>query len=479
MNNPSLPTLLFALGMASGSFLVAPCEEAAAKTFYLDGDLATGCPAGNYSAATRACNGTDGIAYKTLAEAVANLAAGDTLYLRAGTYIRNGGSEFIGALSVQVSGLDNGHRTTVSAYPGEELRAVIGTDPEKLRYNPDPGQGKGEKVNLSAEFYPCPAISINASYVTVRGLKTYGQLLFQGGTGQPKFVHDITVENCDIGGGGPRLHQGQTVMLLNCRNTTIRNSRIHNSCRATDGGPGDANGAALMGYAFSATIENNEFYDNWSHDIRLKDTKDQYGNTIVIRNNFFRKSTLFRNAGVGIGLGNQYMHADHIYIHNNLFLEKNTGIGWDGTAMKDTVAYSNTFVNCDRDVFEWYPNNQIKIYNNLSHHTRSGQYHLYIEPNSFPLSNLASDYNLFDSRPAATWRHGTKSAGTLAGWKSYSGKDGHSVSKGAEFLNPNGKRPADFKRRSYAGDVSGSPYGTVCRAYRTGEEEIGVVGKGF
>lgn len=479
MTNTAVPTLLLALGMAFVSPLVVPCEEAAAKTFYLDGDLATGCPAGNYSTAARACNGADGIAYKTLAEAVANLAAGDTLFLRAGTYVRNGGSEFIGALSVQVSGLDNGHRTTVSAFPGEELRAVIGTDPEKLRYNPDPGQGKGENVALSAEFYPCPAISINASYVTVRGLKTYGQLLVQGGAAPEKFVHDITVENCDIGGGGPRLHQGQAVMLHSCRDTTIRNNRIHHSCRATDGLPGHSNGAALMGYWFTATIENNEFYDNWSSDIRLKDTREQYGNTIVIRNNFFRKSTIFRTAGLGIGLGNQYMHADYIYIHNNIFLEKEIGIGWDGSARKDTVAFRNTFVNCDRDIFDWYPGNQIKSYNNLGYHARSGQYHLYIESNSFPLSNLTSDYNLFDSRPAASWRHGKNSSGTLAGWRSYSGKDGHSVSKNPEFVNPNGNRPEDFKRSSYAGDVPGSPYGTVCGAYRTGTEEIGVMGKGF
>jgi hypothetical protein len=226
--------MLLALGMAIGIPLAAPSDAGAAKTFYLDGALAESCPAGNYSTATRACDGTDGIAYKTLAEAVSNLAAGDTLLLRAGTNVRNGGSEFIGALSVQVSGLDNGHRTTVSSYPGEELRVVIGTDPEKLRYNPDPEQGKGEKPGLSAEFYPCPAISISASYVTVRGLKTYGQLLVQGGSSPPKFVHDITVENCDIG-GGPRLRQGQAVMLHSCRDTTIRNNRIHHSCRATEG----------------------------------------------------------------------------------------------------------------------------------------------------------------------------------------------------------------------------------------------------
>jgi hypothetical protein len=228
-----------------------------------------------------------------------------------------------------------------------------------------------------------------------------------------------------------------------------------------------------MGYWFTATIENNEFYDNWSHDIRLKDAREQHGNSLVIRNNFFRKSTIFRIAGVGIGLGNQYMHMDYIHIHNNLFLEKEIGIGWDGTAKRDRVVYSNSFVICDRDIFAWYPGNQIKSFNNLGFHTRSGQYHLYIESNSFPLSNLSSDYNLFVSKPVAAWRHGSKSTGTLAGWKSYSGKDAHSVSKGPDFLNPNGNRPEDFKRRSFGGDVSGSPYGTVCGAYQTGREDIG------
>lgn len=466
------------ISWAAFAIFAASAGESSAKTFYLDSALSAGCTSGNYSVSSRSCSGSDGVAYKTLQEAVANLAGGDTLYIRAGTYVRNGGSELNGALNVSVPGADTSHRTTVSAYTGEELQAIIGTDPSKLQYNPDPSQGFGGNVGLSAAYYPCPAITIGASYVTVRGLKTYGQLLVQGTSSPSGFIHDILVENCDIGGGGPRLQQGQTVMLHSCKDTTIRNNRIHHSCRAIDGLPGDSNGYALMGYWFSATIENNEFYDNWCGDIRLKDARSQQGNNTIIRNNFFRNSTIY-SATTGIDTGAQYMELDYTYIYNNIFFEKSVGISWILNATFGTLAYNNTFINCGKDVFTWQSSNKINVFNNISYHSQSGQLIWNFESSSYPMSDLLSDYNLYYSTSSAGWKKSTSLFTSLSAWQSYSGKDLHSVSKNPNFVNPSGARPEDFKRTSYVGDVSGSPYGAVSGAYQTGLEVIGTGGSYF
>jgi len=56
-----------------------------AATLYVDGNLGGNC-SGNYSISNRACNGSDGNAYTDVASGVGGASAGDTLYIRAGTY---------------------------------------------------------------------------------------------------------------------------------------------------------------------------------------------------------------------------------------------------------------------------------------------------------------------------------------------------------------------------------------------------------
>ena len=62
--------------------LVVPCE---ARTIFVDNSLAGDC-SGTYSTANRDCSGSDGDAYNTLSEAAAVAVAGDTVWIRAGTY---------------------------------------------------------------------------------------------------------------------------------------------------------------------------------------------------------------------------------------------------------------------------------------------------------------------------------------------------------------------------------------------------------
>jgi hypothetical protein len=224
-----------------------------AKTFYLDVNLSATC-SGNYSIASRTCSGSDGDAYQTLQGAINALASGDTLYIREGNYTRDGdgvnyGSNPTGSLAISVA-------STVSNYGTEQ--PVIYTQTGKMNYNPNPGD---TGYTGSSHYYPWPAISIHAAGVTVRGLKTYGQVAILNA--------NAIVENCDIGGGGSALNQGQVVYLNYGSGSIIRNNLIHNSCW----GESSINGSALQIYnTGNLIVEKNTFYNNWGSDFRAKDT---------------------------------------------------------------------------------------------------------------------------------------------------------------------------------------------------------------
>jgi hypothetical protein len=440
------------------------------KTFYLDGNLSSSCVGSTYSTANRNCSGSDGQGYKTLQEAVTNLAGSDTLHIRSGTYIRTTNNTRKGSLAIDVSGTSGAH-TVVRAYTGEQ--PVICTETGRCQYNPSPDDRSVTNCNGTggqggaACYYPNPAISIGGNFVDVIGLKTFGQLLIGA-------AHDVLVEANDLGGGGPAINQGSVVLIDNnsqAYNLTIRNNYIHHSAW----GESNANSAALMGYNFSATIENNEFYDNWSVDIRLKDTGSQIGRTTYIRNNFFRPSTIFTDPGIGVMGCNQDCTLDNVEINNNIFLQKRTGISWESSAAtKATTAFNNTFINCTDDIFVWQASPAVFSFNNVFYHSTSSQKFYYFENPAYPVTALTSNWNNFYTTAGTQWRHGNSTYSTLSAWQSGSGKDENSIASNPNFVNASGTRAEHFKRTSYPHEVSGSKYGTVTGAYETGNEMIGV-----
>jgi hypothetical protein len=57
-----------------------------AANIYVDNTLSSDCTSGNYSITNRDCSGSGGNAYNTIQEAVDVVTAGDTIYMRGGTY---------------------------------------------------------------------------------------------------------------------------------------------------------------------------------------------------------------------------------------------------------------------------------------------------------------------------------------------------------------------------------------------------------
>lgn len=443
--------------------LIALCLLAIAlptygATIYLDGTLGGNCT-GNYSIAARACSGTDGNAYNTLAGANAALAGGDTLYIRAGTYYRAGANTYTGALNVaHAQSGSSGTHTIVSAYNSEEV--IIGTAADKLDYPPSP---------YSSDYYASPAVTVKAHYVDIIGLKTFGQLMVIGA--DEGGIDNVLIDGCDVGGGGPWNNQAFALQIHTAYAVTVQNCKIHNS------GASDSSGApGLGGYAFSGIIRNNHFYDNYVADISVKDTSNQTGRNVEIYNNLFTESSIAPGHDYGIRTLTQAPAINNILIHNNVFINKEVGILPGLNPTGDMIFYNNTFVNCTSDIYFWSDSSSGDYIarNNLHYHT-TGTNHV----NMAAETNMDSDYNCFyASGVSPYWRASGVNTTTFATWQA--AHDAHSVNGvDPSFINASGTTADDFKRSSYPNDVAeGSDYGRICGAYVDGTEIIGIGGAG-
>jgi len=432
------------------------------------------CTNGNntYNPVTRSCGSGNDTVYISLDSYSNNIAAAKVNYIRSGTYTRSTNSTNVGALSIDASGT-SGSKTEVVAYQGEQPTICPADDSGNsyCRYNPNPGDTSirgctgGSSSGGAACYYPNPAVNIGGSYIRLSGIKTYGQVLVGG-------VHDYIIENSDFGGGGPHINQGAVIMLDTTGsnyNGVIRNNHIHHSAW----GESNANGAAIIMYNTSVTIENNEFYDNWTADIVPKDSGNQSGRTTYIRRNVFRSSSIYGNS-TGVYLSTQDQDVDGYEIHNNIFIGKGTGVYSVNPSPGLTLVYNNTFVNCDRDIYTWNSGSPINSYNNLFYHANGGQRFYWFDGGS-PGAQTRAEFNVYYSSSGTTYWNKSSS---ITSWQGY-GLDANALySNNPNFVNPGGTTPESFKRSSYAENMSNSPYGVHAGAYETGNEIIGPSGSG-
>lgn len=92
-----------------------------ATTRYVDNALSVSCTSNNYSVSSRTCTGSDGNAYTTIAAGVAATVAGDTLYLRNGTY-----SEQMNLQEPTAKNGTAGNPITIGGYPGDSKPTLNG-----------------------------------------------------------------------------------------------------------------------------------------------------------------------------------------------------------------------------------------------------------------------------------------------------------------------------------------------------------------
>lgn len=429
---------------------------------YLDGS-AINCKNGasNYNPETRMCSDGKDTVYLDLSSFEANIAPGETNYLREGSYWRDSSSGSLVIDSTKSGTSEN--PTILKAYPGEERKVIIGTLKRQNTYNSNPSDTSGTG---SCNYYPNSAVvTWNAKYIILDGIKTYGQVGLWGG-------NNLTLRNSDLGGGGPSEDQGNVIKIHSTYNVLVENNLIHNSCW----GENPENGSAIIFYDASATIKNNTFYNNYGYDIFTKDSGGQTGRTTTISYNLFLPSSIYSQSG-GIRGHNQNIQISEINIHNNIFLDKYQGYNVLAAPPKDIV-YNNTFINNKTAIISPASGasggiQPLSLYNNIFYSNNPNANYISLYSNIGYLS--ASDWNIFYNQ--GQW--GKTAPGetiwttTLSGWKNFLGMDIHSLSVDPDFVNASGKNAEDFKRNSYFENFLNSPYSNHSGAYSTGLEVIG------
>ena len=287
--------------------------------------LLTTAHAGNYYVATTGNDGNAGTVerpFQTIRKALSLMRAGDTVYLRGGTY-----TEVIDSNAHRIpSGTSWDNPVTITAYPREEVilkphggQRVIGLD--------------GYKADTDIQY-------IIFSHLILDGANTFYNLELLGdNTGEFRNVHHI------------RFHSN-----------TIRYTRLNNPQYYGDNGvlvhmSGYANEfiwnrvfGAPRGYGFYISgdnhlIEGCDIFDNYGYAIQFFNS----GNPNTINGNIVRGNRMHNNGWHGNLYGAGIMtinHGNNNQVYNNLFYNNPAGgIDIRYANPDGTKVYNNTFYN--------------------------------------------------------------------------------------------------------------------------------------
>lgn len=259
-----------------------------AATRYIDITLVSNCTSGNYSIASRNCTGSDGNAYNTIAAGVTPTVAGDTLYLRGGTYPTNQRID----LQLENKSGAAGAYIKIAGYPGDskpvlqylesgtnlygniKARGVRGyfIFEDLILDGTNLGVETGWTIGYGNHHFEIRGIEIKNHYGNGLYFDTVDQVLVEN-----NYIHDARTD-CAVG------HRWHGFYLHNGGNITIRYNKVehmpgigaqifpgpwdsgkiygnqflsNNYCVTTNNG-----GFVLFGHFSGGPINNMDIYDN-------------------------------------------------------------------------------------------------------------------------------------------------------------------------------------------------------------------------
>jgi len=411
-------------------------------------------------------DGSIGNPWATPAFGAASVSAGDTLYIRAGTY------DITTPENNNYSGVaPHADNVTIAGYTGETaiLRGNGGVAPTNCVI----GSGYYDGTDHFADG------------LTIDNLTIRGMVSMVWGTG-------ITLKNSHISIGGDSWtgnEQGAVVWLQGCVDCVVQNNTIVQSYAA----PGGSSSAIITYSGVSGLlIENNDITATAGPSagqpggtgITLKDTVTN----AVVRYNYIHDCE-----ASGLWSANQGLPHD-IVIYQNIFSNNNTGDSDNGDITHVLLTYNldiynNTFYASNKGAyFAWsdaVPLNSVAFFNNIVFEPVLNFVGWYY---SAPFSASYLDYNNYYKAASPQWVINYTGYTTFAAYQTacqaeLAGCDqtGHTVTTDPGFINASGlyNTPADFKRASYTANGRGGIYPAAMGAYVTGSETIGYSGAGL
>lgn len=348
MKKISLIALLGLLGTLS----FASREMIEPAVIFVDRQLPSDCTSGNYSIDQRDCSGSDANAYNTIQKAATVVSPGDTVQVRAGTYLER--------VTIPTSGTVDAY-ITFRNYLAE--RPVI--DGQKTLPS---GNGLVFLQNRAyiqiigftitdSQYYGIQATD-GSHHIVVQDCEVmysnHGGMVFDGGS-------NITIDNCDVHHNNDLgLSAWHEAITLNGVDTfEVKHSRVyHNKEEGIDAKYGSTNGR----------IHDNEVYSNNGPNIYV----DAANNLNIFSNRIY--NTTGQKPGIMLSVEenpNRYV-TFNINIYNNLIYDNDSGIGfWIGPRAKrygfvsDSTIINNTIHSNNANGGLWIVNVGQLSYRNI------------------------------------------------------------------------------------------------------------------
>ena len=332
--------------------------------------------------------GTEAQPFRTISKGTSVLQAGDTLYVRAGTYHEK--------VVISNSGTAN-NPITISAYPGETpvidgQNNIPGDWDHLLRLGGSYIVVNGLEVKNSASV----GVGITGDHNEIHNLNVhhswYNGILVEGNG------YDNLVEGCEVWWNVRQNEYGQmgtdggwAFGLGNYRSpghTTFRNNLVYNNW-------GEGLSTSQTEHT---TIEDNVVYDNWAVNLYINNTPF----TLVQRNLIYHTGDHNFSRAPGIGCADeQHARSHHLTIVNNLVLGGNrTFYFWQDhpdSGLKHSLIAYNTFVNGHSGAtFQIGPGN---------HENSRIENNIFLQEDSLPIADVANDpglrfsHNLWSKTP--------------------------------------------------------------------------------
>jgi hypothetical protein len=405
----SIPTLFLFLTL----LFILPIQAIEAATYYLDQ---------NHPNASDSNPGTESLPWKTLEYSATRIDAGDTLYIKNGTYYGKDQPEwYIPGINIDNKGTAL-QPIVIRNYPGH-TPVIDGSN--KVGFNKTFG-----KYAVSGDYY-----------IVLDGLYFRDAVVYFSGDSSDSMGSQVTIQNSTF----ERAHQNSPggsyyndIELRAMEYVTIKNNYFKNQAVGAPGGGEPNQNTAVIVYHWvnDIVVENNEFYDFKWVLFQKSGVTDKSGYRNIFRYNFIHN-------GIN-GIASGYDGSTHGFeIKQNIFLDiTNTDINLL-LGNNDLKIANNVFYNSLKDIGKGIvlhggdsPNTN--VYNNIFYNHK---YPIGLHYTS--LTGFWIDYNDYYSYDYFDWDYGAE---TFTQWKTHPIiDDSHSITSDPKFVNAGGSEPTDYK----------------------------------